>query len=181
MLTTQYVSFLRRFVAYLFDAMISGILSVILFVPLILVVIPGKFVDLLHGLLPRWPEVNDPRVSVLLWMFVIVYVLYFAVFEGSSRQATPGKMLMGMFVTDINGNRISYLRAFGRSLGRILSLITCFVGYLVALFTARNQSLHDLLAGTLVLEPDYKAAQAWESPTADKGSEVSIEDENSPA
>jgi uncharacterized RDD family membrane protein YckC len=64
-------------------------------------------------------------------------------------------MLMGIFVTDLNGKRISYRRSLGRSLGRVLSAIICFIGFLVALFTARSQALHDLLADTLVLEPEY--------------------------
>ena len=144
----------------------------------------GKFLEFLDRLLIRWPGVEDPVVSDFIWMFILfilINIIYYIVLEAGRRQATPGKMMMGIFVTDYNGNRISYLRALGRSLGRILSMILCFVGYLVALFTARNQALHDLLASTLVLEPDYVAAQAWETPTADKGSEASIEDENSPA
>ena len=183
MFPTKYASIFRRFVAFLVDTLITVTIPLIFFI-ILRFMTHGEFPDFVHGLFIGWPGINDPMVSDMTWMFdifVLINIVYFTLFEGSRRQATPGKMLMGIFVTDYNGNRISYLRAFGRSLGRILSLIICFAGYLVALFTLRNQALHDLMAGTLVLEPDYVAAQAWETPTADKGSEASIEDENSPA
>jgi len=76
---------------------------------------------------------------------------------------------------------ISFPRALGRTLAKVLSKALCYIGYIVALFTARNQALHDLLADTLVLEPDYASARAGEIPQADKEVEASIEDENSPA
>lgn len=183
MFPTKYASIFRRFVAFLVDTLITVTIPLIFFI-ILRFMTHGEFPDFVHGLFIGWPGINDPMVSDMTWMFdifVLINIVYFTLFEGSRRQATPGKMLTGIFVTDYNGNRISYLRALGRSLGRILSMIICFVGYLVALFTARNQTFHDLLASTLVLEPDYVAAQAWETPTADKGSESSIEDENSPA
>ncbi len=183
MFPTKYASVFKRYVSFLVDTLITVIMPLIFFITLRFLH-HGKFLDFLDSLIPRWPGVNDPMVSDLIWwfiIFIIINLIYFAVFEGARRQATPGKMLMGMFVTDINGKRISYLRAFARSLGRILSMIICFVGYLGALFTARNQTLHDLLAGTLVLEPDYMAVRAGKTPQADKEVEASIEDENSPA
>ena len=183
MLPTRYASILKRFIAYLVDTLITVTIPLISFL-ILRFMTHGEFLDFAHGLLIRWPGVNDPMVTDLNWMFnifVLINIVYFALFEGSRRQATPGKMMMGIFVADLAGGRISYLRAFGRSLGRILSLIICFMGYLVALFTARNQALHDLMTGTLVLEPDYMAARAGKTSEADREVEASIEDENSPA
>ena len=78
--------------------------------------------------------------------------LYFAGMESSARQATLGKSAMGLVVTDINGNRISFLRATGRYFAKILSALILLIGYIMAAFTARKQALHDLLASTLVLK-----------------------------
>ncbi len=76
--------------------------------------------------------------------------LYEAFMESSSYQATLGKMIFGMKVTDLNGNRISFERATGRHFAKWLSAMILFVGYIMVGFTDRKQGLHDLLAGTLV-------------------------------
>ncbi len=76
--------------------------------------------------------------------------LYEALMESSSYQATLGKMIFGMKVTDLNGNRIDFLRATGRHFAKIVSgLLLCF-GFIMVGFTERKQGLHDMLAGTLV-------------------------------
>ncbi len=77
--------------------------------------------------------------------------LYYAFLESSEWQATLGKKLLGITVTDLAGNRISFARATGRYFGKILSGIILMIGYIMAGFTERKQALHDILAGTLVL------------------------------
>jgi uncharacterized RDD family membrane protein YckC len=87
-------------------------------------------------------------VSALLLIFGSW--LYEAFMESSSYQATLGKMIFGMKVTDLSGNRISFERATGRHFAKWLSAITLFIGYIMVGITERKQGLHDLLAGTLV-------------------------------
>ena len=81
----------------------------------------------------------------------VAFLLYYPLMEGSSAQGTIGKLLCGLAVTDTFGRRISYRRAYGRVLGRILCSFTFGLGYLLVAFTPRKQGLHDLVAGTLVL------------------------------
>jgi uncharacterized RDD family membrane protein YckC len=76
--------------------------------------------------------------------------LYEAFMESSSYQATLGKMIFGMKVTDLYGNRISFGRATGRHFAKWLSAMILGIGYIMVGFTERKQGLHDLLAGTLV-------------------------------
>jgi uncharacterized RDD family membrane protein YckC len=76
--------------------------------------------------------------------------LYEAFMESSSYQGTIGKMIFGMKVTDLNGNRISFERATGRHFAKILSAMILCIGYIMVGFSDRKQGLHDLLAGTLV-------------------------------
>jgi len=76
--------------------------------------------------------------------------LYEAFMESSSYQATLGKMICGMKVTDLNGNRISFERATGRHFAKWLSGMILGIGYIMVGFTERKQGLHDLIAGTLV-------------------------------
>ncbi|MGJ3242827.1 MAG: RDD family protein [Opitutales bacterium] len=77
--------------------------------------------------------------------------LYFAIQEAGTKQATWGKRICGIIVTDLNGNRISFWRATGRYFSKILSGLIFLIGYLMILFTQKKQGLHDIIAGTLVL------------------------------
>jgi uncharacterized RDD family membrane protein YckC len=71
--------------------------------------------------------------------------------ESSGLQATPGKLLLGIVVTDRDGQRLSFAKALGRNVAKIFSLLTFGFGYLLIAFNARSQGLHDLIAGTLVV------------------------------
>jgi uncharacterized RDD family membrane protein YckC len=77
--------------------------------------------------------------------------VYYAFFESSEMQATPGKMFFGLMVSDMYGNKCSFMRASNRYFGKILSSVLLGLGYFVVLFTPRRQALHDLLAGCLVM------------------------------
>jgi uncharacterized RDD family membrane protein YckC len=78
--------------------------------------------------------------------------LYFAGLESSARQATIGKSVMSLRVTDLEGQRLSFGHATGRFFAKLVSgLIPFLIGYLMAAFTEKKQALHDLIAGTLVL------------------------------
>ena len=72
--------------------------------------------------------------------------------DSSSKQGTLGKMAIGIKVTDLEGKRITFGRATGRHFGKYLSYFTMYIGYLMAAFTQKRQALHDIIAGTLVLE-----------------------------
>ena len=87
-----------------------------------------------------------------IWYFpVLLAALYFIIFEGSKLQATPGKILMGIRVSDINGIPIGYCTSFVRNVLKIISVATVFVGFIMAYFDDNNQALHDRLAKTLVI------------------------------
>lgn len=77
--------------------------------------------------------------------------MYFALLESSPKMATLGKQAVGIVVTDMNGNRITFGRATGRYFGKILSGLILCIGYLMMLWSDTKQTLHDQMAGTLVL------------------------------
>jgi len=88
-------------------------------------------------------------------MGLIFNWLYYASMESSGCQATLGKMAWGLCVTDLDGKRISFGRATGRYFGKILSgLISC-IGFLMIAFTRKKQALHDMMAGTLVVNKGF--------------------------
>ena len=76
--------------------------------------------------------------------------LYEALMLSSSYQATLGKMIFGMKVTDLHGNRLSFAHATGRHFAKWISSLILGIGYLMVAFTERKQGLHDMIAGTLV-------------------------------
>jgi uncharacterized RDD family membrane protein YckC len=77
--------------------------------------------------------------------------LYWALLESSAWQATLGKKILGLRVTDLEGRRISFARASGRYFGKLFSQLILLIGFLMAAFTARKQALHDMIAGCLVV------------------------------
>lgn len=131
----RFAGFWIRFVATLVDAIILMIPSFIL----LMLLSP----DSLSGTESE-DSASYQAVSFALWL------LYKAGMESSSKQATLGKMLVGIKVTDLNGNRISFGRAIGRYFAQILSSLILFIGFIMAAFTAKKQALHDMIAGTYV-------------------------------
>lgn len=77
--------------------------------------------------------------------------IYYALMESSSKQATLGKMALGIKVTDLNGNRIDFGRATGRYFGMCISSIILCIGHIMVAFTQKKQGLHDIMAGCLVV------------------------------
>ncbi len=71
--------------------------------------------------------------------------------ESSLLQAAIGKLVVGIYFTDLQRQRISFGRATGRWFGKIISGATLLIGYLMARFTEKKQALLDKKAGCLVL------------------------------
>lgn len=94
--------------------------------------------------------------------FLVVF-LYAPVLEASEVRATLGKHLMGIQVADIQGRRISFRAALIRNILKLVSSVLFMAGHVVALFTARRQTLHDLLAETVVVygRSERSIADAW--------------------
>jgi uncharacterized RDD family membrane protein YckC len=83
-------------------------------------------------------------------IFLLPWV-YEAIMLSSEKQATVGKMVLGIVVTDINGGPISFARATGRHFAKWLSALILGIGFLMAAFTEKKQALHDMIADTLVV------------------------------
>lgn len=82
--------------------------------------------------------------------FLITYFAY-PIFFWVTIGQTPGKILLGLRVTRLDGQRISVGRAFLRVLGYWVSAIVLFLGFIWILFDAQRQGWHDKIAGTYVV------------------------------
>ncbi len=153
-----YAGFWVRFAAYLIDGLILGV--PFCFMIVVLIFLLGGF-----GLVMRRHPVDPSAAAAAVagpivlgiifgWLFLLILTwLDFAGMESSERQATFGKSIMSLRVTNLEGRRLSFGHATGRFFAKIVSgMIPLGIGYIMAGFTARKQALHDLIAGTLVLQ-----------------------------
>lgn len=151
----EYATFWQRFAAALIDGVIVGGVVMV-----IMAFVGGAFMATRGmDMFNNYNEISEPEIIglVLSWMglmfsFGIGHWLYYALQESSPRMATIGKRAVGLVVTDLEGERISFARATGRYFGKILSGMFACAGYIMAAFTERKQALHDLLASSLVMQ-----------------------------
>ena len=145
--TTNYATFWQRVAAYLID----WLLMMAVFCPIgIAMGAMGALAEQGGGDAAR---VASTGVQLIVNLVSIVAGwLYYALLESSSWQGTVGKKVLGIRVVDLNGNRISFGKATGRYFAKMISSLICGIGFIMAAFTERKQGLHDMIAGTLVLQ-----------------------------
>lgn len=103
-----YAGFWRRYAAASIDGMILSLIIMVV-----------KFVTLLSEAKGIW---NMASLATPL--------VYGAIMESSSKQATLGKIAFGVAVTDSEGRGISFGRALGRNLGKFLPALILYVGFI---------------------------------------------------
>jgi uncharacterized RDD family membrane protein YckC len=140
----DYAGFWRRFGAYIIDGIILNVLSLGISVVTSLGASAAD-IDL-------YAYIFSTGFLMYFGISIAANVLYWGLFESSPLQATPGKLALGIKVTDMEGNRVSFGRAVGRYFGKILSGLILCIGYLMIAFTQKKQGLHDIMAGTLVVK-----------------------------
>jgi len=151
----EYAGFWLRFLAFLIDNAVMGIGFVLILIPLIFLTGLGGFISEIH---PD-EDMNDVGIFMLIGLLFLAATfsllltwLYHALMESSEWQATLGKRVLGLVVTDMAGRRVSFGRATGRHFAKIITnMVPAFIGYIMAGFTERKQALHDMIAGCLVL------------------------------
>ena len=154
-----YAGFWLRFVAHLIDSVVSVFAFIILLIPLFVVTGVGGALSRIGS----GEDIGDDAAALLGFGFIFGFVgiilivswLYYALSESSTWQATPGKKLLNLKVTDMDGQRLSFGRASGRFFGKMITgMIPLAIGYIMAGFTEKKQALHDMIAGCLVLRKD---------------------------
>lgn len=145
----QYGGFWIRFLAMIIDHLILNAA----FLPIASMF--GLFHFAALGRIDHEIEPGDIAVlfAGLSSLFALLFVgqwLYEALLTSSAWQATVGKKILGLKVTDDSGNRISFGRATGRYFSKIISGMILYIGFIMAGFTDRKKALHDMIAGTVV-------------------------------
>lgn len=155
---TPYAGFWLRLVALIIDAIVISIIEFVVFVPLLSALGLG-FIGAMSEMDTEEPGNIVGLVAAVVaaagayWILAkAIQILYYSIMESSNSQATLGKMAMGIKVTDMQGGRLDFTRAFLRNLCKLISDFTMFIGYIMAGFTEKRQALHDLIAGALVVK-----------------------------
>jgi len=152
---SPYAGFWLRLVAYIIDGII---LDIVIGVPLIAILVGS---GVLAGLSAAGNDQSPQAAIAMLFsgffliailIALVVIWLYSAYLESSVWKATVGKKALGLIVTDLEGQRLTFGRATGRFFAKVVSgFIPFAIGFIMAGFTEKKQALHDMIAGTLVL------------------------------
>jgi len=172
-------AFQYRLGAFFIDYFIIAIILILIVFPVvILLFILFWGVDLSN--IEADPRLNDPQLNEVFGVFIgisstvsssLIYWLYSTLLESSKWQATIGKRIMGLYVTDANGGKVTFRKAAIRSGIKILCgiipcsvggfsipLVNCvsglgyFVNFGMVLLSEKHQGIHDMVAKTLVFK-----------------------------
>ena len=144
-----YGGFWKRVMAYIVDILVISVPVTLLF---------GSGLSL--GVDEQTPGTYDVHLNLDMTLpeFIIMLIswVYFAGLESSEWQGTVVKRLLGMRVTDMAGERISFFRATGRYLSKFISSALLMIGFIMVAFTEKKQGLHDMIAGTCVINKRHE-------------------------
>ncbi len=163
----KYAGFWKRFVALVIDEIILGFVRSILLIPVFLISSFSLFPFFEDNYQENFVftnlqfDLDESGVAVGAMVFVMIILvflistitgwLYYALMESSQKQATFGKIVLSIKVTDLEMNKISFGKASLRYFTKILSALFFYIGYIMAGFTEKKQALHDLISGCLVV------------------------------
>ncbi len=122
----SYVGFWIRFFAYIID-------QIILIFPVLII----------YGIFNH----NRTSFNIAINSLVILYWFGFEVFASG----TPGKLILGLKIKDLEGNKLPYLKGMIRVILKFISILLIGLGVIIIAFTKKKQGLHDLIMGSAVV------------------------------
>ena len=132
-LSFEYAGFVKRAIAAIIDVFVIHL---------------GMMIVIMLAGVDTSAQEEDLRI-LALWLGISWF--YFAWMESSPKRGTLGKMAMEIIVADGDGKPVYFGRASVRYFGKFLSLSILGIGFFMVAFTARQQALHDMIAGCLVI------------------------------
>ena len=92
--------------------------------------------------------IDTTRLDSIIAFVLLVYLI---VMEAGPRQASFGKVALGIRVTNLAGGKPTLGQSVIRNIAKILSVLTLFVGFMMAGWTRHKQALHDKVASALIV------------------------------
>jgi uncharacterized RDD family membrane protein YckC len=149
----RYAGFWIRFVAFVIDAIIMGVVGMILTLPLRLLMV-GSTVTAVQTQDPSAVLAMLPAMMGMLGISMLVNIALGIAYEGyfvSTKGGTIGKLALGLQIIRLDGSRLSFGQAAGRYFAKILSGIILYIGFIMAGLDAEKRALHDRICNTLVI------------------------------
>ena len=137
--TYYYSTFGDRMGAYIIDIFVFNIIY------WILLIVCAFLVEAIFGM-------SDAIWTAMLTCSILALWLYYALLESSKLKATFGKMACNLIVADMDGKSVSFSKATGRYFAKWISFATFGYGFIMCMFTAKRQCLHDIISGCQVLK-----------------------------
>lgn len=145
-----YAGFWIRFLAWFLD----GVVLSLVVQPIVFLSGPGFEVETTENAAGEIQSLSytidggDLAIATLIGF--AIYTAYFTIAVGRWGQ-TIGALAVGIKVVHPDGTLLSYGAALGRFLGSILSYAILWIGYLIMIWDGRKQTLHDKMAGSVVM------------------------------
>ncbi len=86
-------------------------------------------------------------VDLVGYAISIAYISYFL---AGNKQATIGKRMLGIYVGNRDGSKLSKSKAATRAFASMITAATLGLGFIIVIFTKEKIALHDFLCGTRV-------------------------------
>jgi uncharacterized RDD family membrane protein YckC len=90
--------------------------------------------------------------SFRFFMVAAIWIFYHTGFDSSALQGTIGKRLLKLKMVDLNGKKISIVRAFFRCLTVFISIAPMGLGIWYISTDPKKRAWHDLIAGSYVIK-----------------------------
>jgi uncharacterized RDD family membrane protein YckC/DNA-directed RNA polymerase subunit RPC12/RpoP len=137
----NYAGFWIRFAAVFLDGLILGAVNFVI----------GLVAGLSAGQAVGAEPVGAIVVQlILVFVQLAIGIAYETIMIGKYG-ATLGKMACKIKVVTADDGTVSYARAFGRYFAKLLSGLTCLIGYIIAAFDDQKRALHDHICNTRVV------------------------------
>jgi uncharacterized RDD family membrane protein YckC len=146
----KYAGFWVRFIACAID----GIILLLINIPITIIfyLASGNSFD-------ATDRSSDMSLGFNFSSYIVTWAYYILMTD--KYQATLGKKAMGIIVVDETLDKAPLGRIILReTVGKIISTIILFIGYIMAAFTNKKRSLHDLISGTVVIYKDSEISQS---------------------
>jgi uncharacterized RDD family membrane protein YckC len=153
----EYAGFWLRAVAYVIDLFILGVATI----PINVIAL--YLIGTASGTQGQKDNACYQIMLIATAVCTVVTIIYFSIFESLAPQATPGKMIIKLEVTDVDGKRLSFIRALIRNIAKLISGLFFNIGFLLAAFTGRKQAFHDIVAGCLVVRQHPSTETKWQA------------------
>ena len=145
-----YAGFFVRLAAYIIDCIIVGIALLVIRIPKFIIYLMNPNVFLIKPMLFEF-SIFD----IVIYLLGLTYFILMTYYYGG----TLGKKLFRLKVCNNADEKLSLFTIIYReSIGRYLSGLILFIGYIMIGFDSKKRALHDMLSDTLVvynIEPIY--------------------------